>query len=104
MIVPLTGIADVWAGQPADQVRSQIDRVVKALADPDLKAAGRDRERRAAVRKIADEVFDVGEMTRRTLGPHWQGRTEAERAEFVGLFSDLLERADVRLENLYTWD
>ena len=32
-------------------------------------------------------------MTRRTLGQHWQGRSEAERAEFVRLFSDLLERA-----------
>ena len=45
------------------------------------------------VRQIAEEIFDLGEMTRRTLGRHWQGRTAAERAEFVRLFSDLLERA-----------
>lgn len=81
------------AGAPADQVRVQIDRVVEVLADPGLKAAGRERERQAAVRKIADEIFDLREMTRRTLGQHWQERTEAERAEVVMLFGDLLERA-----------
>jgi phospholipid transport system substrate-binding protein len=45
------------------------------------------------VRRIAEEIFDLGEMTRRTLGPHWQSRTEAERVEMVALFADLLERA-----------
>jgi phospholipid transport system substrate-binding protein len=87
------GVAgDAWAAAPADQVRVQIDRVVKVLADPGLRAAGRERERQATVRKIAEEIFDLGEMTRRTLGQHWQGRTEAERAEVVTLFADLLER------------
>jgi phospholipid transport system substrate-binding protein len=92
MMVTVGVVAGVWAGPPADQVRSQIDRVVHVLADPDLRAINRERERRAAVRKIAEEIFDVGEMTRRTLGQHWQERTAAERAEIIGLFSDLLER------------
>jgi len=78
---------------PADQVRLQIERVVKVLADPGLRVPGRGQERQAAVRRIAEETFDLGEMTRRTLGPHWRGRTEAERAEFVRLFGDLLDRA-----------
>ncbi|OLC15502.1 MAG: hypothetical protein AUH29_07760 [Candidatus Rokubacteria bacterium 13_1_40CM_69_27] len=90
LAVSLAG--NVWAGTPADQIRLQIDRVVQVLADPDLKTVGRERDRQAAVRRIAEEVFDLGEMTRRTLGPHWQRRTEAERAEVVTLFGDLLER------------
>jgi len=88
----VSAVADAWAGPPADQIRLQIDHVVRILADPALKTAGRERERQAAVRKIAEEIFDVGEMTRRTLGQHWQGRTETERAEMIALFSDLLER------------
>jgi phospholipid transport system substrate-binding protein len=87
------GAADAWAGAPTDQVKRQIDRIVAVLADPGLKAAGRERDRQAAVRKIGEEIFDLGEMTRRTLGQHWQGRTEAERAEFVRLFGDVIERA-----------
>jgi phospholipid transport system substrate-binding protein len=92
MMVPVGMVADVWAESPADQLRRQVDRVVHVLADPDLKAAGRERERQAAVSKIAEEMFDFAEITRRTLGPHWQGRTEPERAEITRLFSDLLER------------
>lgn len=82
-----------WAGVPADQVRLQIERAIKVLADPGLKRPGQEQMRRAALRQIAEETFDLREMTRRTLGPHWQGLTDAERAEFVALFGDLLDRA-----------
>jgi phospholipid transport system substrate-binding protein len=78
---------------PADQVRVQIERIVNVLADPGLRRPGHEHVRHAAVGKILEETFDLGEMTRRTLGPHWQGLTEAERAEFVTLFGDLLDRA-----------
>ncbi len=83
----------VWAGMPADQVRLQIERIVKVLADPALKRPGQEQVRHAAVARIAEETFDLREMTRRALGPHWQGLTDAERAEFVTLFGDLLDRA-----------
>jgi len=45
------------------------------------------------IRAVTDAVFDWNEMAQRVLGRHWQGRTEGERAEFVRLFTDLLERA-----------
>jgi len=93
LILNAAAAGDVWAGMPADQVRLQIERVVKVLADPRLRVPGREQERHAAIRRIAEETFDLGEMTRRTLGPHWSGLTEAERAEFVTLFGDLLDRA-----------
>jgi phospholipid transport system substrate-binding protein len=79
------------AGAPSDQLRAQIDRVIKVLEDPELKKHPQDR--RAAVRKIANDIFDFSETARRSLGRHWQGRTDAERNEFVQLFSDLLERS-----------
>jgi len=93
-LILAVGVAGgVWAGMPADQVRLQIERIVKVLADPGLKRPGHEHVRHAAVGKIVEETFDLGEMTRRTLGPHWQGPTEAERAQFVTLFGDLLDRA-----------
>ena len=93
-LILAVGVAGgVWAGMPADQVRLQIERIVKVLADPGLKRPGHEQVRHAAVGKIVEETFDLGEMTRRTLGPHWQSLTEAERAEFVTLFGDLLDRA-----------
>ena len=89
------------AGAPGDQLKTQIDRVLRALDDPDLKKEGKARDRRAAVRKIANDIFDFGETARRSLGRHWQPRTPTERDEFVQLFSDLLERSYISRVELY---
>ena len=62
--------------------------MVKVLQDPALEQT----QRRAEIRAIALEAFDVTEAARRTLGPHWPKRTPAERQEFIGLFQGLLER------------
>jgi phospholipid transport system substrate-binding protein len=91
-----------WAGPPTDQLRAHIDQVLRVLEDPELRRDARTAERRAAIRKIAGEIFDFGETTRRSLGRHWQGRTPAERAEIVQLFTDLLERAYVGKIELYS--
>lgn len=79
--------APAWAGAPTDQARQYTDQVLKVLEDATLKPA----ERRAAVRKVAGEVFDVSETARRALGRHWQSRSPAEREEFIDLFADVLE-------------
>src|SRR6185369_13861602 len=89
------------AGAPSDQLKSQVDRVLKTLDDPELKKEGRGKDRRVAVRKIANDIFDFGETARRSLGRHWQARTPAERDEFVQLFSDLLERSYISKVELY---
>jgi len=86
-----------WAGAPTETVREYTDAVVKVLEDHALKPA----DRRAAVRKLANEAFDVQETARRALGQHWQQRTPVEREEFVGLFADLLERTYIAKIDLY---
>jgi phospholipid transport system substrate-binding protein len=85
--------AEAWAGPPTDQLRAQVDRVLKTLEDPELKKESRARERRHAIRRLAEEIFDFNETARRSLGRHWAARTPAEREEFVRLFGDLLERS-----------
>jgi phospholipid transport system substrate-binding protein len=85
-LVLLAG-APAWAG-PTDQLREYTDQVVKVLDDPNMAR----QDRRAAVRKIAHEAFDVAETAQRVLARHWQARTPAEREEFTQLFADLLEQ------------
>jgi phospholipid transport system substrate-binding protein len=97
----LAGAVPAWAGPPTDQLRTHIDRVLRLLEDPALRDPGKAPERRAAVRRIANEIFDFPETARRSLGPHWQARTVAEREEFVGLFGDLLERSYISRIELY---
>ena len=85
--------APAAAGVATDQLRGAVDRVLKTLDDPSLKGEGKLMDRRAAVRKIANEIFDFGEIAKRSLARHWQPLSEAQRTEFVGLFADLLERS-----------
>jgi phospholipid transport system substrate-binding protein len=91
-----------WAGEPADQLFGQIDRVLKVLDDPELRKAAKSQERRQAIRQIANDILDVEEITKRSLGRHWQARTAAEREEFIQVFGDLLERAYIGKMEIYT--
>jgi phospholipid transport system substrate-binding protein len=87
------------AGAPTDQLRKQVDEVIRVLEDPELKA--KHTARRDAIRRIAGEVFDYNEMSRRALGTHWNARTPEERREFVALFADLIDRAYFSKIELY---
>lgn len=89
------------AGPPTDQLKAYTDQVLKILEDPSLKSEDKRSERRAAVRRVAVEIFDVEETAKRALGRHWQSRTAAERREFVDLFADLLERTYIGKIDLY---
>jgi phospholipid transport system substrate-binding protein len=79
------------AGAPTEQLKQRVDEVVRVLSDPGLK--GKTEQRRAAVRKISESVFDYQDTARRSLAQHWNDRTPEEQKEFVQLFADLLERA-----------
>ncbi len=85
--------APAAAGVPTDQLKGAVDRVLKTLDDPTLKGEARLGERRVAVRKIANEIFDFSEIAKRSMARHWQPLSEAQKNEFVGLFADLLERS-----------
>jgi len=89
----------VWAGAPTDQLKGTIDQVIKLLDDPALKH--KSAERRAQVRKLAEEIFDYPDTARRALGPHWNARTPQEREEFTRVFADLLDRAYISKIDLY---
>ena len=83
------------AGAPTEQLRQSIEQVLKIVTDPELKKAAKTGERRRAIRKVANEIFDFTEISQRSLGRHWQGHTPAEHEEFARLFGDLLENAYV---------
>jgi phospholipid transport system substrate-binding protein len=93
---------EAWAGAPTEQLRTQIERVIKVLEDPELAKESRMAERRVAIRRIANEIFDFTETTRRSLGPHWSPRTPPEREEITRLFADLLERSYIGKIEMYS--
>jgi phospholipid transport system substrate-binding protein len=87
------------AGPPTEQLQVHVDQVIKVIDDPKLK--DQSAQRHAAVRKIAENIFDYPDTAKRALGPHWNGRTPEEQKEFVGLFADLLDRAYLSKIDLY---
>ncbi len=78
------------SGGATEALRRAIDRVVHILADQTLRGAPHAPERRAAIHDVMAAIIDFPDAARRALGVHWQGRTEKERDEFVGLFRELV--------------
>jgi hypothetical protein len=74
----LPWVQGAWAGPSTDQLCDGIDRVVKILRDPELRGDTKVNERRVAVNKVADEIFDFGETAKRSLGQHWPSERRLE--------------------------
>lgn len=83
----LVGAAGAWAGPPTETVRQAIEKTLDMLKNP----AYQGEARRQKVKAIVDPHFDYQEMAKRSLGPAWGKLSAAQRQEFVGLFSQLLE-------------
>ena len=86
---------------PRELVQSAVLRVIQVLEEPQGRGESlptskpaNDRVRQE-IRRIAGELFDFEEISRRALSRHWAARSRDEQAEFVGLFTDLLERSYV---------
>jgi phospholipid transport system substrate-binding protein len=90
LLLPVPALA---AESPMQQLKATIDQLLVTLQDPALKGEAKVADRRKAVRRIAEQVFDFEETARRALGPHWRTLGPEQRKEFVGLFADLLEQA-----------
>lgn len=99
----MAAAASAPASTPRDTVQSGVARVIHTIEDARYSAAerrvadrlGGDDKVRVEIRRIATDLFDFEECARRALSRHWAGRTKAEQAEFVALFTDLLERSYV---------
>jgi phospholipid transport system substrate-binding protein len=93
LVLAVAPVAPGAATSPTEQLKAPIDRVLQVLDDPAFKSEARFAERRKAIRRIADEIFDFEEMAQRALGQHWHPLTAEQRKEFIPLFADLVDRA-----------
>ncbi|MBF0559558.1 MAG: ABC transporter substrate-binding protein [Nitrospirae bacterium] len=89
-------VSNASAGVATDLVKQTTDSVLDVLKSKELKKPARTKERRSAIRKIISERFDFEEMAKRSLARYWKQRTPEEQKEFVGLYTDLLERTYIR--------
>ncbi len=90
------------AGGPATQaLRETVLQITRLLDDPSLKGPEKAEERSQRIEKVAANRIAYPEMAKRTLGAQWQGLTETEREEFVGLFRRLLTKTYVHRIEAY---
>ncbi len=86
-VLPLQALA----ATAKETVEVQVNKVLKALADPAFKDQARDAKI-VKIRSIVNEIFDYMELSRRTLGREWTKFNAQQQNEFVKLFGDLLEK------------
>lgn len=82
---------DPGAGHEAEAtIRRTVDEAFAVLKDPALAKRARRDDRIAALKEIADRVFDWSEMARGSLGVQWRHLVAADRARFVDVFKRVL--------------
>lgn len=93
----LGAVSGAQAGPLTDQLRDDLAQVFRVIEETSVQRAGANgidvAKRRDAIRSAAEPVFDWREMASRSLARHWQSRSEEERAEFVQVFTDFVNRA-----------
>jgi len=87
--------------RPLDVVTSSVSRGLASLRSPRT-SSNAGEERHAQIRGTAHDFFDVNDMARRALGPHWKGLLPREHEEFVRLFGDVLTQSFVSIVERYT--
>lgn len=92
-ILFLTSTRAVAADSPLEAVRSTIERIVAVLKAPEYRGPRLRTKRLDEVSAIVRPLIDRREVARRTLGVYWRDRTEAQRTEFVEIFTSLVEKS-----------
>lgn len=110
-LVPLSLVLAVvaWGAAPAAAQESPIETVrsrnqlVKQVLDrtPGDSVAGPDRER---LKDVINGLMDFQELSRRALARYWNDRTDAEKADFVDTFRELVRNSSVKKISVHRAD
>ncbi len=83
----------VYAGVPLETVKVNVNIVLDILSNPKLKAESAKEVKKGKLRVIYKEMFDEVEFSKRTLTRNWNKFNPAQRAEFIKLFEQILEKS-----------
>jgi phospholipid transport system substrate-binding protein len=86
MMVP----PSVFGEQPIEALQKGVDKALRILQDPKLKAADRKDVQQEELWLIVQQLFDFKEFSRRVLASNWKNFTPAQREEFVRVFAEFL--------------
>ena len=96
------GSSILFAGDPGKLVMDTIDKGLVVLKEPSLKGNDKVNERRQKLWETISPIFNFEEMSKRALGQHWKKRSDEEKKEFVGLFTNILKDAYIGKTDAYS--
>ncbi len=96
--IPAQAYAEV---DPLTQMKQSVDQVMAILHEDD------DSDEKWIIHKeeivrIIDKRFDSEELAKRVLARHWKKRTDQEKAQFIELFSSVLENTYISRVKSYS--
>jgi phospholipid transport system substrate-binding protein len=90
---PTRVVLDVRRTPPMELIQKAVEDL---LGDKATRARGDTPPTGAEIVRVAEKLFEVREMAKKSLGRHWVVRSPQERDEFTRLFSGLVGRAWLR--------
>jgi phospholipid transport system substrate-binding protein len=93
ILVFFLAVLPVYANAPLDQVQSNVNKVLDVLRDPALKAESAKKIKKEKLEAIYGQMFNEGELSRRTLGGNWKKLNTSQQKEFIQLYQQVLEKA-----------
>jgi phospholipid transport system substrate-binding protein len=92
----------LFAGEPLDTVKANVNKVLDVLRDPKLKSDSAEEIKKERLRAIYSQMFDEVELARRTLARNWGKLNPSQQEEFIRLFRQVLEKAYIDKILAYT--
>jgi phospholipid transport system substrate-binding protein len=92
-ILAILSSGEGTAATPTETVRGMLEDVMVIQAGTTESRSARSAE----IRRVIAESFDLDDMARQTLGPHWESLDERKRTEFKSVFQDLFLDSYTRL-------
>ena len=89
----LAAAAEEVAVPPEVAVREATDAVLRMVQDPALQGEAKAPERRTAMIRVVDQLFDWELMAKHSMGRHWNSLQAEQKAEFVPVFKELIVSA-----------
>jgi phospholipid transport system substrate-binding protein len=85
----MTTAARAAAGDPMAAVKDTVNQVLAIVSSPSYKSA--QSQERDKLRAVVAPRFDFSDMARSAMGYHWRKLSQAQREQFVNVFTRLLE-------------
>lgn len=81
----------VHGAEPMDTLKNSTNHVLAILKDPVYKDSAKKELQIEKIQAKIRDMFDFGEMARRTVGRHWKKFTPKQQMEFTNLLTQYLE-------------